>query len=899
MKTIVVKTNNLLSDPSTPAGELEKLEKELESEMEFGLALKVIERLEGHFPKDLLKKEASDDKERAKIDKARWIQQRKAICTYKNEDEHVSVRLPKALAILDKIGLGDKCDPETLGLAGAVYKRLWEYRGRIEDIQSSLAFYLRAWERPEIDKGYGGINAAFILDILASQARKAEKKAGTPPKDSKYYGDEAKKLRIKRMEELPGLIKELEEKAKEEAETKGEAFKKDYWLYVTLAEVYMGLKKYEEAGHCLKQAYKLTKDIWKLQTTVRQLISIVKMQGIEIPGDGKEWHPAWKALQELTGENTLDVIRAHRGKVGLALSGGGFRASLYHLGALAALAEADILSSVEVISTVSGGSIVGAYYYLELQRMLESTEDKQLTRDDYIILVQRVQHNFLCAVQKNLRVRAMGDFWANLKITFSRNYTRSIKLSELYQKHIFNNTPGGPCSRKSISMKDLLIGPKGEGPREEFNPLKVNWRRRAKVPVLLINTTSLNSGHNFHFTAKFMGEPPGLIGDEIDMNARFRRVYYEDIEKESLRLYPLGQAVAASACVSGLFEPLELKGLYPGYHVQLVDGGVHDNQGVQGLLDESCSIIICSDASGQMDDQVKPQTGRLGVLLRSNSIFMDRIREAEYDALRECVDSRSLEGLLFVHLKKDLDREPIAWVGSKDKFLWKKRDTVTPYGIDRDIQSCLADLRTDLDSFTDVEAYALMMSGYAMTRYELKELAAKEEHKTGRASWKGFMLIEEKEEDLKKRWPFLCLCDIMRRDGSSTDQRRIDLEKQLKAGKQTFLKILRLSPVLLTVSILIAAAAAGAGIWWLAINWGEPFFAGGFTPGEIIIKIGLPLAITIVPALAWLFPMRTVKNFIFNLGLICIGSLLTGIHLFFFDKLFLRRGSLRRLMRLE
>jgi predicted acylesterase/phospholipase RssA len=896
MKAIIVKTNNLLSDSLTPPDKLEQLEKELESEMEFGLALEVIERLEEHFPKELLKKEASGDEEQKKKDKALWLQQRKALCTYKNEDEHVSVRLPKALKILEYIGLTDPSrDPETLCLAGAVYKRLWEYRGGIEDIQASLAFYRRAWDsNPAIDRGYGGVNAAFILDILASQARKAESKAGKQAKDSKRYEDEARELRIKMMEYLPGLIEKLEEKAK----AKGEVHKKDYWLYVTLAEVYMGLKQYEEAGHCLKQARALTDDIWKLQTTVRQFISIVKMHGIKIPEDSEEWHPAWKALKELMGDNTLGVIRVHRGKVGLALSGGGFRASLYHLGVLAALAEADILSSVEVISTVSGGSIVGAYYYLELQRMLESTEDKQLTRDDYIILIQRVQHNFLCAVQKNLRVRTLGDMWANLKMLAWPGYTRSIKLSELYQKHIFNNTPGGPCSRKSIAMKDLLIGPKSEGPREEFNPLKVNWKRRAKVPVLLINTTSLNSGHNFHFTAKFMGEPPGLIGDEIDMNARFRRVYYEDIEKESLRKYPLGQAVAASACVSGLFEPLELKGLYPGYRVQLVDGGVHDNQGVRGLLDEACSIIICSDASGQMDDEVKPQTGRLGVLLRSNSIFMDRIREAEYDALRERVDSRSLEGLFFVHLKKDLDREPIAWVDSKDKYLWKKRDTVTPYGIDRTIQRCLANLRTDLDSFTDVEAYALMMSGYAMTRYELRELAAKEEHKNGGVSWKGFTLTEEKEEDLKKRWPFLCLCDIMRKDGDSTDQRRIDLEKQLKAGKQTFFKIWRLSPVLLVISILIGAAAVGAGICWLWDNWGRHFFVCGFTPGEVILKIGVPLAIIAIPGLAWLFPMRALQSFITNMGLLFVGWIIAWIHLFIFDPWFLRRGSLRRLMRL-
>ena len=38
------------------------------------------------------------------------------------------------------------------------------------------------------------------------------------------------------------------------------------------------------------------------------------------------------------------------GKLGIALSGGGFRASLFHIGVLAALAEKDELRKIEIIS---------------------------------------------------------------------------------------------------------------------------------------------------------------------------------------------------------------------------------------------------------------------------------------------------------------------------------------------------------------------------------------------------------------------------------------------------------------------------------------------------------------------------------------------------------------------
>ena len=57
-------------------------------------------------------------------------------------------------------------------------------------------------------------------------------------------------------------------------------------------------------------------------------------------------------------------------KMGLALSGGGFRASIYHIGVLAALAERDMLRHVEVLSCVSGGSILGTYYYLLLRKKI-------------------------------------------------------------------------------------------------------------------------------------------------------------------------------------------------------------------------------------------------------------------------------------------------------------------------------------------------------------------------------------------------------------------------------------------------------------------------------------------------------------------------------------------------
>src|SRR5712675_392717 len=63
--------------------------------------------------------------------------------------------------------------------------------------------------------------------------------------------------------------------------------------------------------------------------------------------------------------------RLHNGKrmngdhvrIGLALSGGGSRAIAFHLGCLRALNRLGLLERVAVLSTVSGGSVIGAYFH--------------------------------------------------------------------------------------------------------------------------------------------------------------------------------------------------------------------------------------------------------------------------------------------------------------------------------------------------------------------------------------------------------------------------------------------------------------------------------------------------------------------------------------------------------
>lgn len=61
--------------------------------------------------------------------------------------------------------------------------------------------------------------------------------------------------------------------------------------------------------------------------------------------------------------------------------------------------------------------------------------------------------------------------------------------------------------------------------------------------------------------------------------------------------FSLGQAVAASAAVPGVFEPI-VAPFSSDYNIKLVDGGVYDNQGISALLERDCRVTWISDASG-------------------------------------------------------------------------------------------------------------------------------------------------------------------------------------------------------------------------------------------------------------------------------------------------------------
>ncbi len=410
-------------------------------------------------------------------------------------------------------------------------------------------------------------------------------------------------------------------------------------------------------------------------------------------------------------------------RFGLALSGGGFRASFFHIGVLARLAELDLLRPVEVISTISGGSIIGALYYLHLKNLLETQEDSQITREDYIRIIERIEREFLAGVQHNIRVRIFTHPWANAKMAVLLRYSRSDRLGFLFDKYfyapVFRENPFVAKAHRTgmVRMTDLHIRPsKREGRDEPFH-FAQNVDRRAKVPQILINATTLNTGRQWIFSPTEMGEHLEYTGPaaHADPNALLENLRYEDAPEVRHQHFPLGIAVAASACVPGLFHPQPILGLYPGWDVQLVDGGVHDNQGLTGLAHYRCQSVLVSDGSGLMPDESEPLPFVPDVLARSSAIMMDRNR----DHTVETVLSRAPhQPGCVLHIRDGVSRQEVSTQRVKERFLSR-----VP-GVCPEAQKLISRIRTDLDAFNDHEADAIMASGYRIANARLRRANA-------------------------------------------------------------------------------------------------------------------------------------------------------------------------------
>lgn len=324
--------------------------------------------------------------------------------------------------------------------------------------------------------------------------------------------------------------------------------------------------------------------------------------------------------------------------------------------------------------------------------------------------------------------------------------------------------------------------------------------------------------------------------------------------------------------------------------------------------------MLVSDASGQMESQAASSAKILGVLLRSNSIFQARIREAEYHDLKGRRRSSLLRGFMFVHLKGDLSVDPVDWIDCLDPYdprddvqpLWR-RDRYTRYGIAKDVQQMLSALRTDLDSFSEAEAYALMTSAYRMTEFQIKQ--------------EGCVEGDFGESEQSEPWKFLEIEEYMR--GSSKGNKY--LKKLLATGASSAFKVWQIDPVLknlLRIALVLIAIAIVALIysWWTTplpesltqrANDVTATVSGltfqkvvSYIYDAVVMMLVLGLLAKVLTTLFGTFVSEhaiglvrwkdTVRRIALGLIISTIGFVAAVLHVYIFDKRFLSLGTLQR-----
>ena len=718
-----------------------------------------------------------------------------SLCIYKDTDLPAAIKYDKAIEYLNKVNTdgNDKAFCSKCAQYGAIYKRMWQAEGNLQYLDAALLNYKKGYEfwqkgtkettfsgskveeanHASNDNAYNGVNYAFCLDLFAMVKSNKEVFDFIDNQSILDLENAAKKVRTFIIDYYLKIAPEdfTAENAAEAITKWHPALKANEWIYGTIGESFFGTKNYIASEYfylIFKEkmiktgivAYTEIRNEWKISIAAQQLYNLSSIQNNQISA-GQDFSTSITENRMLNEHR--DVLKvlivkpnnigdlAFSEKVGIGLSGGGFRAALYHIGVLARLAELDMLRHLEVISCVSGGSIIGAYYYLKVKNLIESKDDEDITSEDYIALVKEIEVDFLEKVQKNLRQEVFTNLFANAKMSFSKYYSRTHRLGELYEKYFY--APLVKDGKTPVFINTLKIIPAEKdaqgniAPMENFSIKKDNWYRRNKIPNLVLNATSLNTGHNWQFTATWMGEPPASLQPEIDMKSRLRRMYYTDAP-EAYQNFRLGYAVASSSCVPGLFAAFSMPDLYPDVDLKLVDGGVHDNQGISSLIEQECKFMIVSDASGQLSEEnTILNAGPLYTIKRTNGILQERIRENEFMEISTRYRSSQLSNLKFMHLRKNLYPSPISWHGCNEPLHFLsagidfEKNTITPYKIDAKIQDLISKIRTDLDAFSEQEAYALMYSGYQMTKYEFRQ--GKEPMEAPPESWRFFSVAEE------------------------------------------------------------------------------------------------------------------------------------------------------------
>jgi predicted acylesterase/phospholipase RssA len=373
------------------------------------------------------------------------------------------------------------------------------------------------------------------------------------------------------------------------------------------------------------------------------------------------------------------VMREKAKSVAVALSGGGFRATLFHLGVIRLLYERDLLAPVGYVGAVSGGSIAAAHLVLNWDRYTSKN------RDDFDAAAAELI-GFTQADIRGQIVRRSFLAWLMFIPRFFLPRSDRWTIGNLLLWS-FDRFFGGK------QLKHLKKG--------------------AARPKLFLNCTSLTTGSScffdsssFNWYEKKEDKQTGLYKEEP------KDVYIEET--------PVSFAVAASSAFPPLFPPIEVshsklvcsREKFP-TPFRLTDGGVYDNLGINRLLERTSAVglLLISDAEGDFDaDYEKEFNWPVSRNIRASDLLMTRVSSLQFDVLD--YQNKAAQQAQ-VPQKTDYVRICIKDVISEeDSEKYAKRLTFEQ-------QRASAKIRTDLDAFSIEEVSALILHGYNIAQWGL------------------------------------------------------------------------------------------------------------------------------------------------------------------------------------
>lgn len=185
------------------------------------------------------------------------LKQQLALVTYKSKKPDEFSALKEAQLILQELEPLHSNNAETLGLWGAVHKRLFELEKQRADLDTAILSYEKGYRL--LSDYYNGINWAFLLNVRAALSGAA---------DAITDFVLARRTRADVLETCKTKLGFL----KDNLQTRCER----YWILATMAEAYLGMEEPSQSKKYLEDAKEYADESWMLKTTLEQL---EKLQG--------------------------------------------------------------------------------------------------------------------------------------------------------------------------------------------------------------------------------------------------------------------------------------------------------------------------------------------------------------------------------------------------------------------------------------------------------------------------------------------------------------------------------------------------------------------------------------------------------------------------------------------